>query len=143
MDAARDDPINWVANESITGLIRAIRARHVMVIADSCYSGTLTRGVKAEMRAPNHLQRMVAKRARTALTSGGLEPVEDSGGSGHSVFAKAFLDALASNTGVIDASELFTRLRRPVMINSEQTPEYGDIRKAGHDGGDFLFARRR
>jgi len=28
------------------------------------------------------------------------------------------------------------------MVNSDQTPEYGDIRKAGHDGGDFLFVRR-
>ena len=142
VDAARDDPINWVANESITGLVRAMRAKHVMVIADSCFSGTLTRGVKVEMRQPDHLQRMASKRARTALTSGGLEPVEDGGGGGHSVFAKALLDALAANQGVMDASELFTRLRRPVMVNSEQTPEYGDIRKAGHDGGDFLFARR-
>jgi hypothetical protein len=27
------------------------------------------------------------------------------------------------------------------MLNSDQTPEYSDIRKAGHDGGDFLFVR--
>jgi hypothetical protein len=26
-----------------------------------------------------------------------------------------------------------------VILNADQTPEYGDIRKAGHDGGDFLF----
>jgi hypothetical protein len=32
-------------------------------------------------------------------------------------------------------------MRRPVMIASEQTPEYPDARRAGHDGGDFVFER--
>jgi hypothetical protein len=27
------------------------------------------------------------------------------------------------------------------MLASDQTPEYANIRKAGHDGGDFLFVR--
>jgi len=40
------------------------------------------------------LARMTRKRSRTAMVSGGLEPVLDSGGGGHSVFAKAFLAAL-------------------------------------------------
>tara|TARA_B100002003_G_C13922731_1_gene448591 strand:+ start:45 stop:290 length:246 start_codon:yes stop_codon:yes gene_type:complete len=76
------------------------------------------------------------------LSSGGLEPVADSGGKEeHSVFASAFIEALRENTGVLDGTELFTKIRRPVMLNSDQTPEYADIRKAGHDGGDFLFVR--
>ena len=32
-------------------------------------------------------------------------------------------------------------VRRPVMLNSDQSPEYGDIRYAGHEGGDFIFSR--
>ena len=28
------------------------------------------------------------------------------------------------------------------MPNSDQTPEYSDIRKYGYDGGDFLFIRQ-
>jgi len=39
----------------------------------------------------------------------------------------------------MDGSTLFTKIRRLVMLNSDQTPEYSDIRKAGHDGGDFIF----
>ena len=70
-------------------------------------------------------------------------PVADSGGGNHSAFAKVFLDVLRENTGVLDGHRLFTLMRRPVMVNSDQTPEYGDIRKAGHGGGDFLFVRRR
>ena len=26
-----------------------------------------------------------------------------------------------------------------MIVNADQTPEYSDIRLAGHDGGDFLF----
>ena len=66
----------------------------------------------------------------------------DSGGKGrHSVFASAFLDALKDNDGIINGAQLFNKLRRPVMLNSDQTPEYSDIRKAGHDGGE-LFVRK-
>jgi len=25
------------------------------------------------------------------------------------------------------------------MVNSDQAPMYGDIRRAGHDGGEFLL----
>jgi hypothetical protein len=59
----------------------------------------------------------------------------------HSVFASALVDALKENTDIMDGTQLFNRLRRPVMLNSDQTPEYSDIRKAGHDGGEFLFLR--
>jgi len=76
------------------------------------------------------------------LSSGGVEPVLDAGGGRHSVFAKAFLEALEENRDVLDGQGLFARIRRPVVLNSPQTPEYSDIRLAGHDGGDFLFVRR-
>jgi hypothetical protein len=67
--------------------------------------------------------------------------VEDAGGGGHSVFAKAFIGALVDNPGIIDMSDLFPGLRRQVMLASPQTPRYGDIRQAGHDGGDFIFVK--
>jgi len=87
---------------------------------------------------------MARKRARTALTSGGLEPVLDAGGTeGHSIFASAFIQALSENEAVIDMSQMFSFIRRHVALAADQIPEYGDIRRAGHDGGDFLFVRVR
>jgi hypothetical protein len=115
----------------------------VLVVADSCYSGTLTRGLALVQYDAGYVKRMAEKRARIALTSGGLEPVLDAGGEGHSVFAGAFIDVLKDNTGVLDGQQLFARVREPVVVNAEQTPEYGNIRFAGHDGGDFLFVRRQ
>jgi len=141
IDASRDDPSNWITTDQIVGQIRGMQAKHVMVVADSCFSGTMTRAIKIEQRTPDYLQRIVKTKSRTVLTSGGLEPVMDSGSGNHSAFAHAFISLLEDNDGVLDAAQLFSELRPKVMVNSDQTPEYGDIRKAGHDGGDFLFVR--
>jgi tRNA-dihydrouridine synthase A len=67
-----------------------------MVVADSCYSGTLVRGTDggSRKRGGEYWKEMASKWARVAITSGGLEPVADKGGGGHSPFAKAFIDAL-------------------------------------------------
>ena len=144
VDATRDSAVNWVSNSSITATLRAIRAKHVMVVADSCYSGKLVRGIHITRKDPNYLGRIAKKKARVVLSSGGLEPVVDGGTNGmHSVFATAFMEALRENKKVLDGTELFSKIRRPVMVNSDQTPEYGDIRKAGHAGGDFLFVRHK
>jgi len=150
VNAQQGSRIQWVANTTITDALKAMEAKHILVVADSCYSGTLTRGIdvvrpSSGVERDTYLARIVQKRSRTVLTSGGLEPVADSGGGGeHSVFAKAFLTALQENRDVLDGQQLFHLIRRPVILNAptEQTPEYTDMRYAGHEGGDFLFVRR-
>ena len=86
---------------------------------------------------------MIQKRARTVLASGGLEPVLDTGGDeNHSIFATALINALEENNSpYIETAHLFAKIRRAVVVNSDQTPEYSDVRKAGHNGGEFIFKR--
>jgi len=149
-DARRDDPSTYIPVDRIRKQIKAMSAKHVMVVADSCFSGsltrsTLTRALKVKPRSPEYqteLQRIIDKKSRTALTSGGLEPVLDSGGDGHSIFASALISALRDNGGVLDAHELFIQVRKKVRNNSPQDPEYSPIYETGHDHGDFLFVRR-
>ena len=143
VDAETDRRANWLSNADITDTLKSTRAKHVMVVADSCYSGSLVRSVNIVPTSDADLRRLTRAKARTVMTSGGLEPVADSGGGRHSVFAKAFLDGLRANDGVIDGAKLFAGLRRKVLLNADQTPQYADIRLAGHDGGDFLFVRKR
>ena len=149
-DAKEDDPSTYLAVDRIRKQIKAMPAKHVMVVADSCFAGsltrsTLTRALKVKPRSPEYhseLQRISNKKSRTALTSGGLEPVMDSGSDGHSVFAGAFISALEDNDGVLDAHMLFIQVRNNVRNNSSQNPEYSPIYETGHDGGDFLFVRQ-
>ncbi|MCH8207454.1 MAG: caspase family protein [Nitrospinae bacterium] len=141
VDAGKKDPTNWLSNATLTDFVRAMRARHVMIIADSCYSGTLLRGIRISAATPHDLSRLARKKARTVLTSGGLEPVADSGGGRHSVFAKALITVLENNQKILDGTSLFSKVRELVILNADQTPEYSNIHKAGHEGGDFIFRR--
>ena len=143
VDADEDSQVNWVPVSTVTRMIKGTFAKHVLVVADSCYSGTLTReGPTFRRTAPDRmaeLKRIAGKRARKALTSGGLEPVFDGGGDGHSVFTRALLEALRENTEPLDGYQLYSNLRRAVAVNAPQTPEYSDIRFADDQGGDFVF----
>ena len=147
VDAEEGFDDSWISNARITDQLKAINAWHVLVMADSCYSGAILREAGAPIESGGDrkalLERLAIKKSRTVMSSGGLEPVADGGGSGHSVFAKAFLSALADNRNVMETQRLFTVLREKVAVNADQTPEYADVRKAGHDGGDFIFVRKR
>ncbi|MGR0481860.1 MAG: Lcl domain-containing protein [Candidatus Electronema sp. V4] len=144
VDAEKDNDVYWLPTDEISRLLKAIRVRHVLIVADSCYSGSLLMrdsGARLPAAASRDewLKRMQAKRSRTALTSGGEEPVADGGGSGHSVFAKALLEVLRENKEILDGDSLFDRIKRPVILNADQTPLYGDIKMTGHEMGDFLL----
>lgn len=146
VDAEEHNYANWLSTNDITDMLNGMSAKRVLVVADSCYSGTLTRNIRTssdsiEASELKWLQRITKKRSRTVMTSGGLEPVLDSGGANHSVFTQAFINALIENESILDASRMFSTVRRSVLLNADQTPEYADIRKAGHEGGDFIFIR--
>ena len=143
VDAEKDSRLEWISNATITSNLRGMQAKHVMVVADSCYSGTLTRGLRVELTPGDYIRRVTPKRARMVISSGGLEPVEDKGKAGHSPFASALLSTLKDTTDVITGTDLFKKIQRPVQLSADQMPVFADIRKAGHEGGDFIFVRRR
>ena len=53
------------------------------------------------------------------------------------------MDAIPGDRSIMDGTQLFSKMRRPVIVNAEQTPQYSDVRNADHDGGDFLFVRKK
>ena len=118
-----------------------------MVIADSCYSGTMSGSAIRpfpEDVAENDILFTSRVKARTVLTSGGLQPVLDSGGDGHSIFASALLDVLKENDGVMEGYRLFKALEQQVKLRSklsgiQQSPEYTAVKHAGHEGSEFYF----
>ncbi|MBU0991698.1 MAG: caspase family protein [Proteobacteria bacterium] len=146
IDAKKDNEINWISNSYLATVLKAIAARHVLIVSDSCYSGKLSREAgssRVSLKNLSYYKNISSKKSRCVISSGGLEPVIDSGGkNGHSVFASSFIDTLTDNKGIIDSNTLFTKVRHIVMLNASQTPEYSDLRNAGHEGGDFLFIRK-
>ncbi len=151
VDAETENTANWISNSALTELINAMSAKHVLVVADSCYSGILTRSALVHIDAGESddartawLRKMAKKRSRTVLTSGGVAPVLDEGGGKHSIFARAFLQALEDNIDILEGQRLFRRVSATVTLAAdryrvEQVPEYAPIRHAGHESGDFFF----
>jgi uncharacterized caspase-like protein len=141
VDAEADNTANWISSHDIADLTAAMDARHALIVADSCFSGALTRaGLGIALDEPGGLlQRLAAERSRTVLTSGGLEPVLDAGAGKHSIFARAFVDALTENQQPLEAARLFIGLRERVSRAAAQTPQYSPLYDAGHHGGDFVF----
>src|SRR5262249_33438462 len=111
-DADNGDTTNWIDNTTLTDILNLMKARGVLVVADACYAGMLLRSDATSMTID--IQMLRTKRSRTALTSGGVEPVIDDAGNGHSVFANALLDALNTNDGILDAQQLLLMIRARV-----------------------------
>lgn len=151
VNAQRDSNTEWISDDMISSTLNIIPARHVMVVADTCYAGTLTRstGVTYRSSADEAAQMKVLvykarNRSRTVLAAGGDSPVADSAGGDHSIFAEAILAVLAKNDRVLDGQALYNAIYDDVRRQSEklglpQDPRYDQIRGAGHRNGEFLF----
>jgi len=151
IDADGDNTANWISTVAITDILNSMAAQHVMVVSDSCYSGAMTRSSLARLdTGVTHKQRndwlkaMLKSRSRTVLTSGGLKPVMDGGGGQHSVFARAFIEALGENSQLLEGQALYRSVSNNIIAIAadygiEQVPEYAPIRHAGHESGEFFF----
>jgi len=147
-DAEKNDDTNWIMSDTITSNLKRITAKHILIVSDSCYSGTLTRAAQVDLYSnktrSNYIKKLLDKNTRVLIASGGNEPVSDSGGGANSVFARAFIKALKeTDQPVFTAEEIFVgRIKEFVAGNADQTPEYSLIRDSGHDGGDFVFRKK-
>ena len=155
VDGERRNRSNWVSVLDVTDQLNALEARQVLVVADSCYSGTMARSALPALEtglAPNsrwEAMRSVARlRARVVLTSGGLEPVADGGAGRNSLFTRSLLDVLDAVIEPIETRRVHQELAARFALRAQrlrltQRPEYAPIRFAGHEAGDFLFVPRR
>jgi predicted nucleic acid-binding Zn-ribbon protein len=153
VDAEPGSSANWISNVAVTDILNSMSVQQLLVVADSCYSGTLTRSslgrLEAGMSEAERLkviQLMARKRSRMVMTSGGVEPVLDSSGGLHSAFAQSFIELLRTNVGVLPGQEMFGLLQVRVAATAQrsdvqQVPEYAPIKFAGHEAGDFFFVR--
>jgi hypothetical protein len=138
VDGGRDRiaQANWIPNSELRDYVKAMKARHVLVIADSCFSGLLLRGGSAPAITEGYYRRAQELRARQILTSGSDEPVTD-----RSDFGDALCDHLTSNSEpYIDALALFDRVR---LRSEKQQALLGQLADCGHEtGGSYIFFLR-
>lgn len=143
-DSGPKQDSKWLSNNNIKDLIGSSDAKHILLIVDSCFSGSLMRGSgenkSVEKLTQNTVDRFKKLKTRLVITSGGNELVADGiGASKNSVFAVPLIKTLKNNNDVIRSIELFQKVQYYVINNAEQTPNHSLIHGTGHDGGEFLF----
>jgi hypothetical protein len=151
VDARQGDPSTWISNRAISDILNSMTAKHVLVVADSCYSGAMTRASVPAFNAAigddkygEWVKTMSGSRSRTALTSGGLAPVPDSSAGGNSLFARALVTALEDNGQLMEGQKLFREVTASLAAAATESsllqfPEYAPIQFAGHEAGEFFF----
>ncbi|MDT3402292.1 caspase family protein [Mucilaginibacter terrae] len=136
-DAKKDKRSTWVSNGDIRESIIAMKSKHILLISDACFSGSIFKTRSGINAAPLPIQDLYRLPSMRAITSGTLETVPD-----NSVFVKFLLQQLESNKEkYLTATKLFSNMREQVIYNSpkHQIPQYGTISGTNDQGGDFIF----
>ena len=141
-DAQGGNPATYLDNVQVQKAMRSMKARHVLLISDSCYSGTLFG--KARSLPPviddKYYLSLYNEKSRWGMTSGNKTPVSDQGTGGHSVFAYQLIKELERNDKpFLSTQEIYTRIAPVIANNSEQTPLCRPIVNTGDQGGEFVF----
>lgn len=131
----------WLWNSSISRIVTASPAKHVLVIADTCYGGSLFRGNAKTDKTKNWYRRALGTPSRYLITSGNLEPVLDSGIS-HSIFAQEILNYIQySEQDIFSASDIGVSIRKKVSELTGQLVRMGPMLSPADAGGEFVFVR--
>jgi formylglycine-generating enzyme required for sulfatase activity len=116
-----------------------IKSMHVLMVFDSCFSGSLFNLVRA---APMDITEKSANPVRQFITAGGAgEQVPD-----RSIFKIVFLDGIKgfadlNGDSYVTGSELGMHIQDKVVnyTRGGQHPQYGKINNPKLDKGDFIF----
>ncbi len=139
----KNDPMGFsthaISMREIESISLRIKSRHVLMLFDSCFSGSLFALVRA---VPHDITEKSTLPVRQYITAGSEEEeVPD-----RSVFKRCFLiglegDADLTGDGYITGSELGMYLSDKVVnyTNRQQHPQYGKINNPDLDRGDFIF----
>ena len=130
--------------DQLNQLIKQIKAKHIFMAFDSCYSGLgLTRSINFHPRQDaTYVRKMMRSRSVQIMTAGSRseQAIE---AAGHGLFTNHLLAALSGSAdinsdGYITATEIYATLRPSITkkSHSRQTPQFGYI----EGNGDIIFA---
>ena len=137
-DSERERRGSWFSNNDLYDYIAGIKSKHTLLISDACFSGSIFKTRNAFANAGTNVQKLHSLKSRKAMTSGTMKTVPDK-----SVFMEYLMRTLTNNPEkFLPAENIFMSLKDPVLLNSPNIPQYGDIHNTGGEGGDFIFIKR-
>jgi hypothetical protein len=136
-----------LAMTDIQGWLEGYAAKHVMLVADACYSGLAlsTRSVALSSTTVDYARLISERKVRFTLVAG-RDDQEASEHDGHGVFTKFWLEGIAGHADsngddLVTSDELYAFVGPRVFefvaknMNREQTPQYA---RSGQ--GELVFA---
>lgn len=149
-DADAEARSTWLSNQDISEHLNLIPAHNVLVLADSCYEGALTRSSVSFLprgMSPAEQKRQIIelqkRRSRLALTSGVESPVPQANASGVSRFTAALVQTLDKQRGMFEAWQVYRGVNDTLTAEpGSPAPNFAPIRFASHEGGHFIFVRK-
>lgn len=136
----------WIPVDDVVRNLKGMAeksAKHVLVIVDSVFPITRTRGVPKSKR-DEYFETIDSYVSRKMISSGVSKPTPNDRSGGHSVFADELVKTLEENQEpYITSQQLFDKLTQRILVTSDQVPEWGTVPNAGDEGsGEFTFILR-
>ena len=140
VDAEKGEEADYIGNDKIIRYIKAIKARHIFLMADACFSGSLLTETRSELE-----ERLESKASRWVLTSGRNEVVSDGRPGSHSPFAKSLLKVLGRKrikSVLVSDVVQYVKKQTAKLTKSKQVPIGGALFIPEDQGGEFIFHPR-
>jgi formylglycine-generating enzyme len=135
--------VKWIPNMTVIAAMGRSRARHVLLLNDSCYSGDFV-GTSRDLKEKKegYLEKALQFQSREVITSGMSEVVSDSGLLGSSPFMYHLLAGLRNHEkAYIDTDQMYEYVKSGV---TGQRPLHRVVHEAGHqDGGLMVLYRQK
>jgi hypothetical protein len=131
---------NWLSHLQVRSMLDSLKARHVFLISDSCFSGDLLDAARGTPEAVNNYPAAYDRVSRQAMSSGASEKVDDV-----SEFASRLKNTLLrTETPYITPDYLLSQIKEAQTTRQLSTiPMLAAIPRSGHQlGGSFLFFRK-
>ena len=137
---------SYISYNDLRSFISAIPSKHVLYIADACFSGTIDekvamRGARDDIfkNRQDYINRIMSYTTRMYITSGGKEYVPDGKPGGHSPFMRKMLEIMRSeggNDGILTFGEI-----KAHIDGTKPTPHFGEL-DSNEPGSDFIFIKK-
>ena len=139
-DAKPEEERTWISNNDVVNYLsiaNGIKAQHILLISDACFSGTLLLSGQYENIPEKKWKKRIS---RLAITSGAVEEVSDMGPEGHSIFSYYLLKALEMNDkSFIYPSDIFDYIQSGLVANGWQEAKIGIIKDTGGQSGAEMY----
>jgi hypothetical protein len=142
VNAKRNQVSSFIRNAEVRDIIQSIKARHILLISDSCFSANLL--VRDATRDISGAFMDWERNPSRWIFISGKGVVSDGTAGTNSPFANAILKHLRQNNDdALNIVRLADRVTTEVRFNYEQQAEISPLYQSGHEGGQFVFLKRQ